>query len=264
MNLQLENKTAFISGSTEGIGFAIAKGLAREGVKVILNGRTDLKLQAAIDRLQAEVPETTISGLRADFRDTTEIETLIKNLPDIDILVNNVGIYTSKSFVSTTDHDWEEMLEVNLMSGVRLSRKLLPAMKKRNWGRILFVSSECAQLVPDDLIAYSTTKAAMLALSRGLAQTTQGSGVTVNTVLPGSTLTEGAERFLEEKSISEGLDRKEISDRFFKEVRTSSLIGRFLDPKEVADTVVYLSSPLSSATNGAAITLDGGSVSGII
>ena len=192
------------------------------------------------------------------------MNSLLARLPEIDILVNNVGIYASKSFEETSDREWTEMYEVNLMSGVRLCRKLLPLMMQRNWGRIVFVSSECAELVPEDLIAYSCTKASVLALSRGLAQTTRGSGVTVNTILPGSTLTEGAVKFLESRAEKEGVSVQEASDRFFRDVRNTSLLARFLKPREIADTAVYLCSPLSSGTNGSAIKVDGGSVPGIV
>ncbi len=264
MNLKLKNKIAFITGSTAGIGYAVAHGLAREGAHVILNGRTEQSVGSAVSKLKARFPETEISGFAADFGDRVQVDPLIAALPKIDILVNNVGIYASKTFQETSDDDWQSMLEVNLMSGVRLSRALLPAMKERNWGRILFVSSECASLVPADLIAYSCTKAAMQALSRGLAQTTAGSGVTVNTIVPGSTLTEGAEKFLNDQAASQGVSTDAVSNQFFKEVRTTSILGRFLDPREVADTAVYLCSELSSGTNGAAIRIDGGSVPGIL
>ena len=207
MDLKLKNKTAFITGSTAGIGYAIARGLAREGAHVLLNGRTEESVRSAVSELKATFPEAQISGFAADFGDSVQvkqlIDQLIATLPEIDILVNNVGIYAAKTYQETSDADWQSMLEVNLMSGVRLSRALLPGMKQRNWGRILFVSSECASLVPADLIAYSCTKAAMQALSRGLAQTTTGSGVTVNRIFPGSTLTEGAEKFLNDQAASQ-------------------------------------------------------------
>ncbi len=268
MDLKLKNKTAFITGSTAGIGYAIARGLAREGAHVLLNGRTEESVRSAVSELKATFPEAQISGFAADFGDSAQVKQLIDQLiaalPEIDILVNNVGIYAAKTYQETSDADWQSMLEVNLMSGVRLSRALLPGMKQRNWGRILFVSSECASLVPADLIAYSCTKAAMQALSRGLAQTTAGSGVTVNSIVPGSTLTEGAEKFLNDQAASQGVSKEEVSDQFFKEVRTTSILGRFLDPREVADTAVYLCSELSSGTNGAAIRIDGGSVPGIL
>ena len=264
MDLQLKNKRAFVSGSTGGIGLAIAKVLAAEGAEVILNGRTQDRIDQAIAQLKKELPDAKISGIPADFADAESVESLMKSLNAIDILINNVGIFTSQSFADTSDADWYRMFEVNVMSGVRLSRALLPGMLTRNWGRILFVASECAMLVPEDLIAYSTTKAAMLAISRGLAQTTKGSAVTVNAIVPGSTLSEGAERFLQEVAEKDQISEAEVASNFFKNVRNTSIIQRFTSTEEIANTVAYLASPLASATNGAAIKLEGGSVPGII
>ena len=263
MDLQLKNKRALITGSTSGIGYAIAKSLAEEGTEVILNGRTQQRIDKAIKTLQETNPTAKISGIKADFRDIDSVKSLIKKIESVDILINNVGIFSSQTFENTSDKDWYEMFEVNVMSSVRLSKAFLPKMKENNWGRIIFISSECAMLVPEDLIAYSTTKAAMLSISRGLAQTTRGTDVTVNSVLPGSTLTEGAKQFLKEQATKNQTSEKEIADNFFKNVRTTSLLERFANPKEIADMVVFLSSPLSSATNGSAIKADGGSVPGI-
>jgi NAD(P)-dependent dehydrogenase (short-subunit alcohol dehydrogenase family) len=181
----------------------------------------------------------------------------------VDILINNVGIFTSQSFSETSDEDWYKLFEVNVMSGVRLSRQLLPAMLKKGWGRVIFISSECAQLVPEDLIAYSTAKAALHSISRGLAQLTNGTQVTVNTVMPGSTLSEGAIRFLKEQSEKQHISEETVAKEFFSKVRTSSLLARFTSTDEIAQMVTFLSSPLSSATNGAVLKADGGSVSGI-
>lgn len=264
MDLQLNGKTAFISGSTAGIGFEVAKILAREGARVILNGRQQAGVESATKRLQSIVPEANVSGIAADFADKASVQQLINNLSDIDILINNVGIYIGKTFEETTDEDWYKQIEVNLMSGVRLSRHFLPKMKSNGWGRILFVSSECATLIPDDLFAYSITKTAMLGLSRGLAQQTKGTAVTVNTIIPGSTLTEGAIQFLETAAKKENKTAKQVELDFFTEIRTSSLLQRFAKVEEVANTIVYLASPLSSATNGTAIKVDGGSMGGII
>lgn len=264
MDLKLKGKTAFITGSTAGIGYATAKALANEGAKVILNGRTEAKLDEAVQKLQAEFPNTVISGLCADFSNVKEIEELLNTLPEIDILVNNVGIYSSASFFETDDDVWQQQFEVNVMSGVRLSKKVLPQMLVKNWGRILFVSSECATLVPTDLIPYSMTKAAILAVSRGLAQFTKGTDVTVNSILPGSTLSEGAEQFLANTAQKEGKSKAQVEKDFFSEVRTSSLLQRFANVEEIANTITYMASPLSSATNGAAIKVDGGSMGGIL
>ena len=188
---------------------------------------------------------------------------MINKLPDIDVLINNVGIYASKSFYETTDEDWYKQFEVNVMSGVRLSRQVLPGMIEKNWGRIIFISSECATLVPEDLIAYSMTKTALLSISRGLAQLTKGTGVTVNTILPGSTLSEGAEQFLADVAQKENKTKDEVEKDFFTNVRTSSLLQRFASVEEVGNTIAYLASPLSSATNGASIKVDGGSMGGL-
>jgi NAD(P)-dependent dehydrogenase (short-subunit alcohol dehydrogenase family) len=264
MDLKLQNKTAFISGSTTGIGYAVARGLVKEGATVILNGRTKEKLGMAVQELQDEFPKETILGLHADFGNAEQVEQLLEKLPSIDILVNNVGIYSSASFFETNDLDWQRQFEVNVMSGVRLSKNILPKMLAKNSGRVLFVSSECATLVPTDLIPYSMTKAAILSVSRGLAQLTKGTNVTVNTVIPGSTLSEGAVQFLENSAQKEGKTKEEVEASFFSKVRTTSLLQRFAKVEEIANTIVYLASPLSSATNGAAIKVDGGSMGGIL
>jgi NAD(P)-dependent dehydrogenase (short-subunit alcohol dehydrogenase family) len=263
MDYLLNNKIAFVSGSTSGIGFAIAKLLAKEGAQVILNGRNEESVVNAVKELEKEIPLARVSGIKADFSNPGDVKELITKLDSIDILINNVGIFTSQSFTETSDEDWYSLFEVNVMSGVRLSRALLPKMMERDWGRIVFVSSECAELVPEDLIAYSMTKAAILSISRGLAQTTRGSAVTVNSILPGSTLSEGAKRFLKEQAEKENKKEEDVASAFFKNVRTTSLIERFLSPEEIANGVLYLASPLSSATNGAVLKLDGGSVPGI-
>lgn len=264
MDLKLKNKTAFITGSTAGIGFATAKVLLQEGATVIINGRTKKGINDAIDKLKKEMPKAIVTGISADFSNKKEIDFLIKELPPVDILINNVGAYKSVSFFDTSDEDWYRLFEINVMSGVRLSRYVLPKMLEKNWGRILFISSECATLVPADLIAYSMTKTALLPISRGLAQLTKGTGVTVNTVLPGSTLSEGAEQFLSGVAAKENKTKAEVEKDFFTEVRTSSLLQRFAQVEEVANTIAYLASPLSSATNGAAIKVEGGSMGGII
>lgn len=264
MDLELQGKAVFITGSTAGIGFATARTLAREGATIILNGRTKEKLKEAVQKLQQEFSNITISGLVADFSKQKDVVELLEKLPEIDILINNVGIYKASSFFETADEDWYQQFEVNVMSGVRLSKKLLPKMLSKNWGRILFVSSECATLVPVDMIPYSMTKTAIHTVSRGLAQLTKGTGVTVNTIVPGSTLSEGAEQFLENAALKESKTKAQVEEAFFTEVRTSSLLQRFAKVEEVANTITYLASPLSSATNGAAIKVDGGSMGGII
>ena len=264
MELELKGKRVLISGSTSGIGYAVAKIFLKEGSKVYINGRSQKNIDIAIEKLKEEIPDAELYGVKADFKNPKEVDTLISQVPNVDILINNVGIYTSQSFEETSDSDWLDMFNVNVMSGVRLSRHYLPKMLKKNWGRIIFVSSECASIVPPDLIAYSTSKAALLAISRGLSQLCISSEVTVNTVLPGSTLTEGAERFLEGIAEKEAITFEEAESNFFKDVRTSSIAKRFLSPAEVAQSIVYLSSPLASATNGSTLKLDGGSIGGIM
>jgi len=265
VNLQLKNKTVFITGSTSGIGFATAKLFLKEGANVIINGRYQHSVDNAVKMLVTQFPYGNIYGVSTDFAKEREVDVLIMNeLPDIDILINNVGIYKSTAFFEMPDQEWYNQFEVNVMSGVRLSRHFLPKMLDKNWGRIIFISSECATLVPDDLIAYSMTKAAMLAISRGLAQMTKGTAVTVNTIVPGSTLSEGAEQFLTDVAQKESKTKEQVETEFFTNVRTSSLLQRFASVEEVANTIVYISSPLAAATNGAAIKVDGGSMGGII
>ena len=264
MDLQLKNKTVFITGSTGGIGYATAKLFLQEGATVFINGRYQYSVDNAVEMLVTQFPNAKICGIPADFSKKEAVEALISQLPAIDILINNVGVYASTSFYEMPDAEWYRQFEVNVMSGVRLSRHLLPQMTTKNWGRILFISSECATLVPEDLIAYSMTKAAMLAVSRGLAQMTKGTNVTVNTVVPGSTLSEGAEQFLADVAKKEDKTTDQVEAEFFTNVRTSSLLQRFASVEEVANTIVYLSSPLAAATNGAAIKVDGGSMGGIL
>ena len=264
MDLKLKNKTVFITGSTGGIGFATAKLFLQEGSTVFINGRYQHSVDNAVEMLVTQFPNAKICGIPADFAKKEEVDALIAQLPAIDILINNVGVYASTAFYEMPDTEWYRQFEVNVMSGVRLSRHLLPKMINKNWGRILFISSECATLVPEDLIAYSMTKAAILAISRGLAQMTKGTGATVNTVVPGSTLSEGAEQFLADVAEKEGKTPQQVETEFFTNVRTSSLLQRFASVEEVANTIVYLSSPLAAATNGAVIKVDGGSMGGII
>jgi NAD(P)-dependent dehydrogenase (short-subunit alcohol dehydrogenase family) len=259
MDYLLRNKKALVTGSTSGIGFAIATLLAQEGATVIINGRTNASVEKAIKQIKDENPSAAVTGVAADFTDKKSVDLLLAEIREVDILVNNVGIFTSQSFENTQDQDWYNLFEVNVMSGVRLARQLMPAMLTNGWGRIIFISSECAQLVPEDLIAYSMTKVAMITVARGLANKTKGTQVTVNTVMPGSTLSEGAERFLADQALKENRTKEEVSNDFFKNVRTTSLLGRFAQPKEVANAVVYLASPLSSATNGSVVKVEGGS-----
>jgi NAD(P)-dependent dehydrogenase (short-subunit alcohol dehydrogenase family) len=257
MDLHLKGKKVFISGSTKGIGFETARLFLEEGATVIINGRTKKSVESALSSLNSD----NVSGLVADFLKDSQVETLIDHIPnDIDILVNNVGIFRGKDFKDETIDDWNDHFKVNLMSGVQLSKHFLPEMIKRNWGRIIFISSECATLVPSDLLSYSVSKASINVFSSGLAKLTKGTNVTINTVIPGSTLSEGSVKFLEETAKRENKTVEEVEKNFFKDVRSSSLLGRFARVEEVASTIVYLCSTVASATNGASVRVDGGSM----
>jgi NAD(P)-dependent dehydrogenase (short-subunit alcohol dehydrogenase family) len=260
MDLQLKGKKALVTGSTGGIGFAIALGLLREGAVVYINGRTDEKINAAIEKLKAEVPEAVVEGVAADFSKVEAVNHLIKSLPEIDILVNNVGVYGDQPFESTEDAEWLNDFEVNVLSGVRLSRHYAPLMKSKNWGRIIFISSESAINIPEDMILYGVTKTAYLALSRGLAKLMKGTNVTVNAILPGPTLAEGTEKMFDKIAAEKGISVEQAQIDFIKEKRPSSVIERWATTEEVANLVVYVASPLSSATSGAALRVDGGVV----
>jgi len=261
MDLHLKGKKVFISGSTKGIGFETARLFLEEGATVIINGRTKKSVESALSSLNSD----NVSGLVADFLKDSQVETLIDHIPnDIDILVNNVGIFRGKDFKDETIDDWNDHFKVNLMSGVQLSKHFLPEMIKRNWGRIIFISSECATLVPSDLLSYSVSKASINVFSSGLAKLTKGTNVTINTVIPGSTLSEGSIKFLEETAKRENKTVEEVEKNFFKDVRSSSLLGRFARVEEVASTIVYLCSTVASATNGASVRVDGGSMGSII
>jgi NAD(P)-dependent dehydrogenase (short-subunit alcohol dehydrogenase family) len=264
MDLRLVDKVALVTGSTAGIGLAIAEGLAREGAAVIVNGRTEKRVEAAIQKIRAGVPGAKVHALAANLGEASGIAMTIAKFPAVDILVNNLGIFDPKPFESIPDEDWFRFFEVNVMRGVRLSRHHLPRMKENNWGRILFISSESAVQIPAEMIQYGMTKTAQLAISRGLAETTAGTGVTVNTVLPGPTASEGVEEFVQQLAAGQGTSRTEVEKEFFKSVRPSSLLKRFAMPEEVANMVTYLCSPLSSATNGAAVRVDGGVIRSIV
>jgi NAD(P)-dependent dehydrogenase (short-subunit alcohol dehydrogenase family) len=263
MDLQLNGRTALITGSTAGIGFAIAKILAEEGAQVIVNGRTDERVLDAQGRIAAEAPKSQIRGVAADLSTSDGASKIIETCPQVDILVNNVGIFEPRAFEETSDADWLKFLEVNVLSGARLSRHYLPQMKERNWGRIVFISSESAVNIPAEMIHYGVTKTAQVALARGLAETTIGTGVTVNSVLPGPTRSEGVGTFLQQLAQERRITLEEMEKLFFEKARPSSLIKRFIQPEEVASLVAYVCSPLSAATNGAALRVEGGVVQSI-
>ncbi len=264
MDLQLQGKRALVTGSTAGIGLAIARGLAREGAGVIINGRTAQRVDQSVAALNKAGVSGKVEGLAADLGTADGTRTAIERFPEVDILVNNLGIFEAKPFEDIPDADWLRFFEVNLLSGVRLSRHYLPGMKKRNWGRIVFISSESAIQIPAEMIHYGMTKTAQLAIARGLAETTAGTNVTVNSVLPGPTASEGVNTFVEELARDQKTTRREVEKQFFQNMRPTSLLKRMAEPEEVANLVTFVCSPLSSATNGAALRADGGVVRSII
>jgi NAD(P)-dependent dehydrogenase (short-subunit alcohol dehydrogenase family) len=244
MDLQLNGKRALVTGSTVGIGFAIAKALAQEGAEVIVNSRTEEKVSEAKRRIATEISNSKIAGVAADLSSSDGAAKIIEAYPEIDILVNNVGIFEPRAFEQIPDADWLKFFEVNVMSGVRLSRHYLPQMKDRNWGRVVFISSESAANIPAEMIHYGVTKTAQVALARGLAETTVGTGITVNSVLPGPTLSEGVGTFIQQLAQEQGVAIEEVEKQFFQNTRPSSLIKRFIQPEEVASLVAYICSPL--------------------
>jgi NAD(P)-dependent dehydrogenase (short-subunit alcohol dehydrogenase family) len=264
MDLQLKNKKALVTGSTAGIGYAIVKQLANEGAEVYINGRTTERVESAIKKLKAETGNQNIYGFAVDFADIKQIENLIQQLPAVDILVNNIGIFEPKPFKDISDADWFKFYEVNVLSGVRLARAYFDKMLAKNWGRIIFISSESALQIPEEMIHYGMTKTAQIAVARGLAELTKGTNVTVNTVLPGPTFSEGAGDFIESLAKDQNKTVKEIEKDFFLHMRPTSILQRFATPDEIANLVTYVASPLSSATNGAALRADGGVVKSII
>jgi NAD(P)-dependent dehydrogenase (short-subunit alcohol dehydrogenase family) len=263
MDLQLTNKKALVTGSTAGIGFAIASLLAQGGAVVVVNGRSQGRVEAAVGRIKKDNKDAQVTGLAADLGTKEGVNLLTRALPAVDILVNNLGIFEAKPFPEITDEDWLRFFEVNVLSGVRLSRYYLPQMLQKNWGRIVFISSESGLNIPVEMIHYGVTKTAQIALARGLAETTAGTNVTVNSVLPGPTRSEGVEKFVQDMAKGQGGDEGAVEKEFFRSVRPSSLLKRFATPEEVAAMVVYVCSPRASATNGAALRVDGGVVRSI-
>lgn len=257
MNLQLEGKTALVTGSTAGIGLAIATALVHEGASVIVNGRTQARVDTALQTSGAA------HGIAADLSTDSGIHAVIEHFPSVDILVNNLGIFEPKPFEQISDDDWRRFFEVNVLSGVRLSRQYLPGMKQRNWGRIIFISSESGLQIPAEMIHYGMTKTAQLAIARGLAETTAGTAVTVNSVLPGPTESEGVGEFVNRLAANQKVDRSTVEREFFANARPTSLLRRFERPEEIASVVAFLASPSASAINGAAVRADGGVVRSI-
>lgn len=263
MNISLSGKTALVTGSTNGIGFAIAKGLAAAGAETIVNGRSPDKVERAAAELRGAAPNAKVRGVAADVGTAAGCAALVRAAPAVDILINNAGIFEPKDFFAIPDEDWTRFMEINVMSGVRLSRAYMQGMLARDWGRIVFISSESGLQIPPEMIQYGVTKTAQLGLSRGLAELTGGTGVTVNAVLPGPTRSDGVEPFLRQMAAQEGTDVDTMAREFVKRHRPSSLLQRFATVEEVASMVVYLASPQASATNGAAVRVDGGVVRSI-
>jgi NAD(P)-dependent dehydrogenase (short-subunit alcohol dehydrogenase family) len=258
MKIDLSGKTALVTGSTSGIGHAIAKGLALAGANVVVNGRTQAKVDTAVAAIAKAAAGGKVAGVAADVSTSAGCQTLAETLPDVDILINNAGIFEPKGFFDIPDEDWTRFYEVNVMSGVRLSRAYMPGMLKRNWGRIVFISSESALNIPKEMIHYGMTKTAQLGVSRGLAEMTRGTAVTVNSVLPGPTMSEGVETFVKDLAKHNSQSVEEASSLFFKQVRPTSLLQRFASVEEIANMVVYIASKEASATNGAALRAEGG------
>jgi NAD(P)-dependent dehydrogenase (short-subunit alcohol dehydrogenase family) len=263
MDLKIVDKRAVVSGSTAGIGFAIAKGLAQEGARVVINGRKQERVDKAIQEIKKQFPKTQLEGVAADLGSVGGIDLLIRKVPDVDILVNNLGIFEPKPFQEISDADWMRTFEVNVLSGVRLSRQYIPGMVKRNWGRVLFISSESGLQIPPEMIQYGVTKTAQLALARGLAESLAGTAVTVNALLPGPTASEGVSVFVDQLVKAQKKPKEEFEREFLQTMRPSSILKRFATPDEVAAMVVYLCSAQASATTGASVRVDGGVVRSI-
>ena len=255
MDLQLKDKLAVVTGSTAGIGYAIAEALAREGARVVVNGRTE----AAVSEAVAKIGQGAL-GFAGDLSSAEQAAALVRKYPDVDILVNNLGIFEPKPFEQIPDEDWMRFFDVNVVSGVRLARAFLPGMKRRDWGRIIFISSESGIQIPAEMIHYGVTKTAQIAVARGLAESLAGTRITVNSVLPGPTRSRGVDEFVGSMAKAQSKTSKQVETEFFQHVRPTSLLKRFITPEEVGSFVAYVASPLASATNGAALRVDGGVV----
>ena len=264
MDLQLQGRRALVTGSTAGIGFAIARELAAEGASVIINGRSFERVEAARERILAEFSTADVQGVAADLATAEGAKALLQSVPEVDILVNNLGIFDPRPFEEIEDDEWLRFFEVNVMSGVRLSRHYLPRMKAAGWGRIIFISSESGICPPAEMVHYGMSKSAQLSISRGMAETCAGTNVTVNAVLPGPTRTEGVEAFFGKLAVEAGKTLAETEADFFAHARPTSILQRFADPAEIAAMVTYLASPRAAATNGAALRVEGGIVRALI
>jgi NAD(P)-dependent dehydrogenase (short-subunit alcohol dehydrogenase family) len=263
MDLGIGGKTVVVSGSTAGIGFAIAAVLAMEGAKVIVNGRTEVRVSAAVERIRQRVKKADVRGIPADLGTAQGVAAFLQQAPEADILVNNLGIFEPKLFPEIPDSDWLRFFEVNVLSGVRLSRHYLPGMLRKNWGRIIFISSESAQNIPAEMVHYGMTKTAQVAVARGLAESVAGTGVTVNSILAGPTASEGVGDFVEGMARQQGVTKAEIEKQFFSTVRPSSLLKRFETPEEVAAVVAFVASAQATSINGSAVRAEGGVIRSI-
>ena len=263
MDLGLRGKKVVVSGSTAGIGFAIAAALAAEGALVVVNGRTEARVTAALNSIRQRVKNADVRGIAADLGTAQGVSAFLQQAPEADILVNNLGIFEPKPFLEIPDSGWLRFFEVNVLSGVRLSRHYLPGMLKKNWGRVIFISSESAQHIPAEMIHYGMTKTAQVAIARGLAESVAGSGVTVNSVLAGPTASEGASEFVDNMATQQGITKAEVEKQFFASVRPTSLLKRFETPEEVAAVVAFIASTQATAINGSAVRAEGGVIRSI-
>jgi NAD(P)-dependent dehydrogenase (short-subunit alcohol dehydrogenase family) len=264
MNLELQDKTAVVSGSTAGIGLAIAMALATEGARVVINGRTEARVTAALGKIRQRVPKAEARGVAADLGTAVGVDSFLQQVTAADVLVNNLGIFEPKPFANISDADWLRFFEVNVLSGVRLARRYLPGMLEKKWGRIIFISSESAQHIPPEMIHYGMTKTAQIAVARGLAESVAGSGVTVNSILAGPTASEGVSNFVERMAKEQNVSKAELEKQFFATVRPSSLLKRFEAPEEVAAVVAFVAGGQSIAINGAAVRAEGGVIRSIL
>jgi NAD(P)-dependent dehydrogenase (short-subunit alcohol dehydrogenase family) len=264
VDLKLAGKTALVTGSTAGIGLAIAESLAQEGTHVWINGRTRQRVDDAIAAIRAHIPDAKVDGIAADFSSAAGAQTVIARVPAVDILINNLGIFDVKPFLEIPDEEWFRFFEVNVMSGVRLSRHYLPAMLQKNWGRILFISSESAVQIPVEMIHYGMTKTAQVAIARGIAESIPATGVTVNSILVGPTASEGAGNFVASMARQQNKSTAQVEKEFFQNARPTSLLRRFITVDEAAAMVTYIASEAASATTGSALRVDGGVVRAIL
>ena len=264
MDFGLKGKTAVVTGSTAGIGFGIAEALAREGAKVIVNGRTSARVESALKKIRDYLPAANVTGVAADLGTKDGLASFAKQVPHADVLVNNLGIFEVKPFLEIPDEDWQRFFETNVLSGVRLTRHYLPGMLKKNWGRVIFISSESGQQIPAEMVHYGMTKTAQISIARGVAESIAGTGVTVNSVLVGPTASEGASQFVETFAKEQGITKAEVEKEFFKNIRPTSLLKRFETVEEVADVVAFLASDKSISINGSAVRADGGVVRSIL